>query len=131
VGGPSVPTLQTLRACTVWLLCTFHGGLSVVTSLVATGMKVGKRPMTGAEGRGKYWQKPLHHCSCATSHSGQTRGKALALLPALSKDLWAVACFVLATESRRGTCYAFCPGEGQTPKLAINCPEALGAQDHF
>lgn len=86
--------------------------------------------MTGAGGRGKYLQRPLHHYSCATSPSGQRRGRVSAVLPALSKDLWAVSCSVLATESSGGTCCAFCPGEGQALKLTSNCPEALGAKDH-
>lgn len=87
--------------------------------------------MTGVGVRGKHWQRPLYHCSCVTSHSGQTRGKASAGLAALSKDLWAVACSVLATNSSRGTCCAFCPGGSQRPKLTIGYPKALGAQDHF
>lgn len=107
MAGLSVPTLQTLSTYIVWLLCIFHSGLSVVTTLVATGVKVGKRHLTGAWGRGKHWQRPLHHCSCATSHSSQTRGRASAVLPALNKDLWAVACSALATESSRSTCCTF------------------------
>lgn len=46
IGGPSVATLQMLNVCIVWLLCVFHSGLSVVTSLVATGVKVLKCHMT-------------------------------------------------------------------------------------